>query len=228
MRTQVKCPRCNQPVDTQARYCPHCQVDLARAAVLASQYVAALKPARVTGRHCRCLHPQREPTRQARLDSGQLSQFMHVRRIEEPATPTIRDCRHQQLHRIRHVAIEPTIAFGRLDGQPDPRLQRLREAFLRAGVKADIPADIQAACWMKFIFIAAFSGIGAVTRSPVGVFRSLPETRQMLLQAIEEIAAVGKAQGVALQSEADESSSGPAYFMLEDPDGNPILVDQHV
>ena len=37
-----------------------------------------------------------------------------------------------------------------------------------------------------------------------------------------------KAQGVALQPEADESTTGPAYFMAEDPDGNPILVDQHV
>jgi lactoylglutathione lyase len=29
-------------------------------------------------------------------------------------------------------------------------------------------------------------------------------------------------------NEADESSSGPAYFMLADPDGNPIFFDQHV
>ncbi len=37
-----------------------------------------------------------------------------------------------------------------------------------------------------------------------------------------------KAQGVELTSEADESGSGPASFTLVDPDGNPILVDQHV
>ena len=37
-----------------------------------------------------------------------------------------------------------------------------------------------------------------------------------------------KAKGVELTSEADESGSGPASFMLLDPDGNPILVDQHV
>ena len=37
-----------------------------------------------------------------------------------------------------------------------------------------------------------------------------------------------KAQGVKLLQEADETTSGPASFMLEDPDGNPILVDQHV
>jgi catechol 2,3-dioxygenase-like lactoylglutathione lyase family enzyme len=37
-----------------------------------------------------------------------------------------------------------------------------------------------------------------------------------------------KAQGVALVSEADENTSGPASFMTLDPDGNPILFDQHV
>jgi lactoylglutathione lyase len=37
-----------------------------------------------------------------------------------------------------------------------------------------------------------------------------------------------KAKGVALVSEADESSTGPASFVAVDPDGNPILVDQHV
>jgi len=37
-----------------------------------------------------------------------------------------------------------------------------------------------------------------------------------------------KAQGVTLVSEADESTQGPASFIAEDPDGNPILFDQHV
>lgn len=37
-----------------------------------------------------------------------------------------------------------------------------------------------------------------------------------------------KAQGVELVSEADETTTGPASFIAIDPDGNPILVDQHV
>ena len=37
-----------------------------------------------------------------------------------------------------------------------------------------------------------------------------------------------KTQGVQLQREADESTTGPASFVVIDPDGNPILVDQHV
>jgi lactoylglutathione lyase len=36
------------------------------------------------------------------------------------------------------------------------------------------------------------------------------------------------AQGVQLSQEADESTTGPASFVAVDPDGNPILVDQHV
>lgn len=31
-----------------------------------------------------------------------------------------------------------------------------------------------------------------------------------------------------MQSEADESTTGPASFFIADPDGNPILFDQHV
>ena len=36
-----------------------------------------------------------------------------------------------------------------------------------------------------------------------------------------------KRQGVAFESEADEATQGPASFMAIDPDGNPLLVDQH-
>jgi lactoylglutathione lyase len=37
-----------------------------------------------------------------------------------------------------------------------------------------------------------------------------------------------KARGVEFQTEADENTTGPASFVVVDPDGNPILVDQHV
>jgi lactoylglutathione lyase len=37
-----------------------------------------------------------------------------------------------------------------------------------------------------------------------------------------------KAKGVSIATEADETTTGPASFLVVDPDGNPILVDQHV
>lgn len=104
--------------------------------------------------------------------------------------------------RIRHAGAEPYIAFGELDNRPSERAERLRQAFLRAGVKAEVPPDIQAAMWEKFLFIASLGGVGAVTRAPVGVLRSLPQTRQMLLQAMEEIVAVAQARGIALAGDA--------------------------
>ncbi|MGD2148294.1 MAG: 2-dehydropantoate 2-reductase, partial [Anaerolineae bacterium] len=80
---------------------------------------------------------------------------------------------------IRHAGISPTIIFGELDGRRSARAERLRDAFQRAkGVTPEIAPDIHVAMWHKFLFIAALSGVGAVTRTPVGVVRALPETRR--------------------------------------------------
>ena len=45
---------------------------------------------------------------------------------------------------------------------------------------------------------------------------------------VREIQRRLKSQGVQVQTEADESTNGPASFIVVDPDGNPLLVDQHV
>ena len=45
---------------------------------------------------------------------------------------------------------------------------------------------------------------------------------------IREVQCQLKSRGVTMISEADENSSGPASFMIADPDGNTILLDQHV
>jgi lactoylglutathione lyase len=45
---------------------------------------------------------------------------------------------------------------------------------------------------------------------------------------VREIQKRLKAQGVPFTTEADESTTGPAHFVVTDPDGNPVLVDQHV
>ena len=109
---------------------------------------------------------------------------------------------------IRHTGIEPYIAFGELDGSASERAERLRAVFANAGVWAEIPADIRTALWEKFVFIAAISGGGAVTRAPAGVLRSIPETRQMLIQAIEEAANVARAHRISLPQEVVQKVMG--------------------
>ena len=56
--------------------------------------------------------------------------------------------------------------------------------------------------------------------SNAGTLESFTDVRELQRQL--------KAEGVPLVSEADEATSGPASFIAIDPDGNPILVDQHV
>lgn len=102
---------------------------------------------------------------------------------------------------IRHVAISPRITFGELDRRMSERVERLRRVFEGCqGLTAVVPPDILVALWEKLLFIAAISGVGAVTRQPAGVIRSVPETRAMLLRAMEEIAAVAEARGIGLSS----------------------------
>lgn len=103
---------------------------------------------------------------------------------------------------IRHTGAEPSIAFGELDDRPSERGERLRQAFARANVKVEIPPDIQVAMWEKFLFIASWGGVGAVTRAPVGVVRRLPETRAIMEEAMREILCVGQARQIALSEES--------------------------
>jgi 2-dehydropantoate 2-reductase len=104
--------------------------------------------------------------------------------------------------RIRHVGAEPYIAFGPLaDGQRE-QLERLEQEFVQAGVRCEIPPDIDVAIWEKFLFITPLSGVGAVTRCPVGVFRAAKASRAQLIGAMEEIVAVGGACGVVLAPDA--------------------------
>jgi 2-dehydropantoate 2-reductase len=101
---------------------------------------------------------------------------------------------------IRHAAIPPFIKFGELDNRHSDRIENLRQIFeCTQGVRVEVPGDIEAATWMKFLFIAGWGSVGAVTRAPVGVLRSRPETREMMRSAMEEIYAVAKARGVALE-----------------------------
>ncbi|HMK35962.1 MAG TPA: 2-dehydropantoate 2-reductase [Desulfomonilaceae bacterium] len=108
--------------------------------------------------------------------------------------------------RIRHAGMEPRVVFGELDNRPSDRAQRLLQSFANAALHAEIPPDIQAAIWSKFLFISSLSGVGAVTRAPVGVVRSIPETRNMLKEAIAEAAVVARALKIGLKENAVEST----------------------
>lgn len=98
---------------------------------------------------------------------------------------------------IRHTALEALI-FGELDGTRSDRLLALEGAFRSAGVDARVSDQILVDLWGKFARLSVFSGMTAVTRSPIGVLRSDPQLLGMLVAACEETVRVGRARGVAL------------------------------
>ncbi len=102
---------------------------------------------------------------------------------------------------IRHAAVSPYIQFGPMDQSASntmrPRLERLLEAFAQVkGVTAEIPADMLASLWQKFLGVAPIGAVGAITRAPMGVMRTEASVRNLIESAKREIWHVGRALGV--------------------------------
>ena len=58
------------------------------------------------------------------------------------------------------------------------------------------------------MLIAPWGGVGALTRSPIGIIRSLPETREMLLTSIREVYTVARAIGVSVEEKTIDAAMG--------------------
>ena len=99
---------------------------------------------------------------------------------------------------IRHTAVDPTIVLGERDNQRTPRVEALMGALAGAGVNVSVADDIDRAIWEKFMFIATWSGIGAVTRVGVGEWRAVPGLRALAEAALREVVSVGRALRVRL------------------------------
>ena len=136
--------------------------------------------------------------------------------------------------RIRSIGQVHFIKFGELDKRPSERAEQLRQAFERAGVNVEIPLDIHVALWEKFLFVVSFGGVGAVTRAPIGVIRTLPETRRLLEQCMREIFAVARTRQIALSDGIVEKSmmfldslapSGTTSLQRDIADGKPSELD---
>ncbi|MCP3687304.1 MAG: 2-dehydropantoate 2-reductase [Gammaproteobacteria bacterium] len=108
---------------------------------------------------------------------------------------------------IKHIGANPLIRFGHLDQHADARVNALSEIFNRChGLKSSIPDDINIAMWQKFMLVSAWSGVGAVTQAPIGVLLELAETRQMIVDALEEIYQLGLARQVELPDNSVEKT----------------------
>lgn len=125
--------------------------------------------------------------------------------------------------RIRHTA-KANLLFGESNGSRSPRLSAFEAASQRAGFGATLSTNIDRDLWTKFVRLATWSGMTAVTRSPMGVIRSRPSLMAMMAAALDEAIAVGQARGVSLPNSLPEETlalvnsfpDGAKSSMLED------------
>lgn len=137
---------------------------------------------------------------------------------------------------ISHKGIDPYLSIGEQDRSSTHRCAEISRLFSTVeGVTINISSDILQELWLKFMIIAPWSGVGAVTRAPVGVFRSLPETRELLRQSIHEVYEVGKAQGINLPDNALDQTmqfldsapaAGTASMQRDVIDGRPSEIHE--
>ena len=119
---------------------------------------------------------------------------------------------------IRHAGADPYFTFGEFDGRFSQRIEKIAELFTGVkGLTVEVSRNIIPELWKKFMLIAPWGGIGAITRSPIGIFRSLPETRKILIKSIQEVFDVAHANGVKIEEGAVDATIG--FIDQLPPDG---------
>lgn len=106
--------------------------------------------------------------------------------------------------RVRQTGTLQKLVFGELDGASRPRGTRFLALCREAGFDAELTADIQTALWEKFVLLVAMSSITAATRLPVGKLRDDPDLQALYRTVMGEVAALGRARGVALPADLPE------------------------
>jgi len=99
---------------------------------------------------------------------------------------------------IRHESQLRRIVVGELDGHKSKRVEKIIQAWVDCGIEAIHSDDILAAIWSKFLFIASFGGVTSLSYATVREVLNSPETRHLLIQAMREVEALARNQGIAL------------------------------
>jgi len=107
---------------------------------------------------------------------------------------------------IKQVSQFRRIVFGELDGTHSERIQNIQKVLENIGVTVELSENILKILWTKFVFISSASSFGSLTRLPMGEYRSVPQTRAMIIGLMREVEAVARAQGIDLDEDVVQKS----------------------
>jgi 2-dehydropantoate 2-reductase len=116
---------------------------------------------------------------------------------------------------IRQTGTYQRMTFGELDGRLSERGQRLSALCQAAGFEGILSPDIRVPLWEKFILLVPLSGLHALTRVPLGVWRQDPDLLALYESALRETVAVGLAEGVPLPADCIDNGMAQMRSMPE-------------
>lgn len=99
---------------------------------------------------------------------------------------------------IEQVGQVGRVAFGEIDPTITARAKTLLDLFTHGGWNVELSENALGVVWRKFIYLCGTAGVNAATQIPFGEMRSIPETRQLISDAYQEIINVGIASGAPL------------------------------
>jgi 2-dehydropantoate 2-reductase len=99
---------------------------------------------------------------------------------------------------IRQTGTMQRLVFGEFDGTRSARGEALLAACQAGGINAELSTAILREIWQKYVFLVGLSGTTSTMRSTIGPIRSNTQTRAFLADVMQEVIAVGRAQGVDL------------------------------
>jgi 2-dehydropantoate 2-reductase len=100
---------------------------------------------------------------------------------------------------IEQTGTHRRIVFGEVFGDTSrvsPRVQALHEAFASADIVSEPVADAHGPIWEKFCYLAPFAGFTGAARLPIGPLWADATIRQRFVEAVAEVEAVARAEGV--------------------------------
>lgn len=107
---------------------------------------------------------------------------------------------------IRYTSSMSALRFGEADGAMSPRARAFADACNGAGFTAEVVADIRAAQWTKFVALATNAAMCSLFRLPVGYIYHDPEIIPLAMRAFGEVAALARAQGIAVPDDIEQRS----------------------
>ena len=102
---------------------------------------------------------------------------------------------------IRQTGSHRKVVFGEYfsqAGRVTERVRAIEEAMIGAGILAEAVADAREAIWEKFTYLAPFAAFTGAARLPIGPIWSDDYCRALFVDAVEEVARVGRAHGIRL------------------------------